>query len=69
MGESAEVVRRLYRAMNERDLETVNLLTSDDAEWVPDERVGHGAVRGRERVLEFFDDRAEAFEDLRTCGR
>jgi|RhiMetdeSRZDD1v2_1073273.scaffolds.fasta_scaffold1095519_2 ketosteroid isomerase-like protein len=65
-GDSIEIVRSLYRALNERDVETISRLTSADVEWIPDARVGHGPVRGRERVIGFHSDRAEMFEDLRA---
>lgn len=63
---NAEVIRRLYQAMDTRDTEAVADLAHPDVEWIPDERVGEGPVRGLENVMRFFSDRAEMFEDLRT---
>jgi ketosteroid isomerase-like protein len=63
---NVEVIRRLYRAMDARDLQTFAELTHPALEWIPDERVGEGPVRGRENVIRFFSGRAEIFEDLRT---
>ncbi len=62
--ENIEIVRRLYHAMNARDLAAVSELTHPDAEWIPDSRVGEGPVRGREAVIRFFMDRAEMFDQL-----
>jgi ketosteroid isomerase-like protein len=64
--DKAEVVRRLYRAMDSRDIDAIAELADPDAEWVPDSRVGEGPVRGRENVIAFFLDRAEMFGDIRT---
>jgi ketosteroid isomerase-like protein len=64
--DNAEVVRRLYRAMDSRDIDAIVELADPDAEWVPDSRVGEGPVRGRENVIAFFLDRAEMFGDIRT---
>ncbi len=61
-----EIVRRVYEAMNARDFEAFDELADQDAEWIPDSRVGEGPVRGRESVLRFFTDRAEMFSEVRT---
>jgi len=61
-----EIVRRLYEAMNARELEATSELIHPDAEWIPDSRVGEGPVRGRENVIRFFTDRAEMFDEFRT---
>ncbi len=63
---NVEVIRSLYQAMDTRDTGAVAGLVRSDLEWIPDERVGEGPVRGLENVIEFFSDRAEMFEDLRT---
>jgi ketosteroid isomerase-like protein len=63
---NAEIVRRLYAAMDDRDIETITELAHPDAEWIPDPRVGEGPIRGRENVIAFFLDRAEMFGDIRT---
>jgi uncharacterized protein len=63
--ENVEIVRRLYGAMDARDVEAVTELAHPDAEWIPDSRVGQGPVRGRENVIQFFTDRAEMFGELR----
>ncbi len=36
--ENVEIVRRLYRAMNDRDLEAVAECAHPDVEWIPDSR-------------------------------
>jgi|SRR4051794_15548437 len=64
--ENVEIVRRLYRAMDERDSKTITELAHPDAEWIPDRRVGEGPIRGRENIVRFFADRAEMFDELRT---
>jgi ketosteroid isomerase-like protein len=64
--ENVELVRRLYRAMNTRDVGGVAELAHLDVEWIPDSRVGEGPVRGLEKVIAFFTDRAEMFDQLET---
>lgn len=64
--ENVEIVRGVYEAMNARDAEAFDELVDQDAEWIPDSRVGEGPVRGRENVLRFFTDRAEMFSEVRT---
>jgi uncharacterized protein len=65
-GGNLEVIRRLYEAMDRRDIAVVAELAHPDAEWVPDRRVGEDPVRGLENVTRFFLDRAEMFGDIRT---
>lgn len=64
--ENVELVRRLYEAMDARDIESASELAHPDVEWVPDKRVGEGPVRGRENVIRFFTERTEMFGDLRA---
>jgi uncharacterized protein len=64
--ENVEIVRCLYRAMNDRDSERAAEFTHPEVEWIPDSRVGEGPVRGRENVIRFFADRAEMFDQLLT---
>ena len=63
--ENVEVVRRLYRAMDDRDVGASTELMHPDAEWIPDSRVGQGPVRGRDNLIQFFADRAEMFDEFR----
>jgi ketosteroid isomerase-like protein len=49
--QNVEIVRRLCRAMDARDLEAVIELAHPDVEWVPDGSVGEGPVRGRKNVV------------------
>jgi ketosteroid isomerase-like protein len=64
--ENLTIVRRLYRAMDVRDLEVIAELVDPDAEWIPDSRVGQGPVRGRENIIQFYTERAEVFDEVRT---
>ncbi len=64
--ENIEIVRRLYQALNARDLPAVGALTHPAVEWIPDSRVGEGPVRGRDNVVRFFMDRAEIFDELHS---
>jgi hypothetical protein len=64
--ENREVIRRLYRAMDGRDVEAVTERADPDLEWIPDARVGEGPVRGREQVIRFFEDRAQMFGEIQT---
>jgi uncharacterized protein len=62
--ENVEIVRRIYEAMAARDLTALAKLAHADAEWIPDSRVGEGPIRGRKKVIRFFMDRAEMFDEL-----
>ena len=62
--ENVEIVRGAYAAMSARDLRRVSELARPDVEWIPDHRVGEGPIHGREKVIEFFIDRASAFGQL-----
>ena len=64
--ENIGVIRRLYKAIDARDSEGFAELTHPALEWVPDQRLGEEPVRGREKVIRFFSDLAQMFEDLRT---
>jgi uncharacterized protein len=64
--ENLEVVQRLYRAMNARDLDGFARLIDADAEWVPDSRTGERPVQGRENVIRFYLERTEVFDELRS---
>jgi ketosteroid isomerase-like protein len=59
--ENVELIRRLYRAMDARDVEAAAELADPELEWIPDARVGEGPIRGRERVIRFLEDRAAMF--------
>jgi uncharacterized protein len=61
-----ELIRRLYRAMDARDIESVAELADPDMEWIPDIRVGEGPIRGRDEVIRFFEERAEMFGEIQT---
>jgi ketosteroid isomerase-like protein len=65
--ENVKVVQELYQAMDDRDLEAVEVLTDADLEWVSDPRLGLAPVRGREKVIRFFLDQDEIFDDLRPA--
>jgi ketosteroid isomerase-like protein len=64
--ENLELIRRLYRAMDARDAEAAAELVAPSMEWIPDQRVGEGPVRGREQVVGFLQERAEMFGDIET---
>jgi ketosteroid isomerase-like protein len=64
--ENVELIRRLYRAMDARDVEAAAELADPELEWIPDARVGEGPIRGRERVIRFLEDRAAMFGEIRT---
>jgi uncharacterized protein len=61
-----EVIRRAYRAMDARDIETVTELSDPEVEWIPDKRVGDQPIRGRDEVISFFEERAEMFAEIQT---
>jgi ketosteroid isomerase-like protein len=62
--QSVEVIRRIYAAMRAGDPSGVSELADADFEWIPDRRVGEGPIRGRDKVIEFFTDRASMFDQL-----
>jgi ketosteroid isomerase-like protein len=64
--DNVEIVRRLYRALNARDFETIAELAHQDAEWIPDWRVGEGPVRGVENVIRFFTEQGEMLAEVRV---
>jgi ketosteroid isomerase-like protein len=64
--ENVEIIRSSYEATNRRDWDAAFRDLSPDVEWIPDSRVGEGPVRGREKVIRFFTERAEMFDELRT---
>jgi ketosteroid isomerase-like protein len=64
--DDVEIVRRLYRALNARDFETIAELAHHDAEWIPDWRVGEGPVRGLENVIRFFTEQGEMLAEVRV---
>ena len=61
---NVEIVRALYSAMEARDVRRVGELARSDIEWIPDRRVGAGPIRGRDKVIEFFTDRASMFSEI-----
>jgi ketosteroid isomerase-like protein len=61
--QNIEVVRSLYRRFNAGDWEGAAQLAAANVVWVPDSRVGEEPVRGRDRVIGFFRDRAEMFDE------
>jgi uncharacterized protein len=63
--DNVEIVRRLYRAMNARDVDAVAKLAHHDMEWIHDRRMGQGPVRGVENVIRYFSDEAEMFSEAR----
>jgi uncharacterized protein len=64
--ENLEVIRRVYRAMDGRDLETLAELGDPDVVWLADESVGERPVHGREQVVRYFAERAEMFGEINT---
>ena len=64
--ENIEIVRSLYRAMNGGDLAPVADSAAPNMEWIPDQRVGEGPIRGRENVLRFFTEQIDMLADLRV---
>jgi hypothetical protein len=52
--ENVDVIHRLYAVMRSRDPRAIVDSVDPEVEWVPDQRVGEPAVRGRAEVFEFF---------------
>jgi ketosteroid isomerase-like protein len=61
---NVEVVRRFYAALSAVDARDVIEYVDPNVEWISDRRVGEGPIAGRERVFEFFADRASMFGEL-----
>lgn len=64
--QNVEVVRRLYRAMDARDLDAIAELAHRQTEWISDPRVGGDPIRGLENVTRFFVEQDEMLADLRA---
>jgi ketosteroid isomerase-like protein len=64
--ENVEIVRRLYQAMEARDVEALPDLGHPDAEWIHDRRVGKEPIRGLENMIRYFTDMDEMFGELHT---
>jgi ketosteroid isomerase-like protein len=62
--ENVEIVRAAYAAMAARDERRVSEYLRPDVEWIPDRSVGEGPIRGRDKVIEFFTDRASMFGEI-----
>jgi ketosteroid isomerase-like protein len=62
--ENLELVRRLYRAMNNRDVAGAAQLIHPEAEWISDARTGERPVRSRDMIVGYFTDMADSFEQL-----
>jgi uncharacterized protein len=62
--ENLEIVRRGYAAMDARDIDAIEEISSADVEWISDPRTGIGTLRGRDDVLRFFADQAEMFGEV-----
>ena len=61
---NVDVVRRLYSAISAVDVSDVIECVDPNAEWIPDSRVGEDPIAGRERLFEFFADRASMFGEF-----
>jgi uncharacterized protein len=61
-----EVVRAVYAAMNEQDLDAAHRLTHPDGVWISDPRLGMAPLRGRDAIFGFFMDQAEMFDGMRV---
>jgi uncharacterized protein len=61
---NVDVVRRLYSALSAVDASDVIECVDPNVEWIPDRRVGEYPIAGRERVFEFFADRASMFGEF-----
>jgi ketosteroid isomerase-like protein len=64
--ENVEIVRRVYRAFEARDFDALATLAHNDAEWIPDWRVGKGPLRGLENVVRFFREQDEMVAEFRV---
>jgi uncharacterized protein len=62
--ENVEIVRAAYAAMAARDERRVSEYLRPDVESIPDRSVGEGPIRGRDKVIEFFTDRASMFGEI-----
>jgi ketosteroid isomerase-like protein len=64
--ENVAVVQRLYRALNAGDVPGFMELAHPDAVWIPDSRTSEEPIRGRAKVMRFYEERAEMLAELRT---
>jgi len=64
--ENVEIVRQVFDAIAQRDLQRLVALTDPAVEWRSFFAVGEGGVyRGHTRMRQYLDDLREAFEYLR----
>jgi ketosteroid isomerase-like protein len=52
--ENLEIVRRGYAAMDARDTDAIEEISSADVEWISDPRTGIGTLRDRDEALAAF---------------
>ena len=62
---NVEIVRRGYEHYN-RTGELDYSVLDPEVQWIPDPRVGESPIRGREKLIEFFVDRASVFREMRV---
>ena len=62
--ENVELVRRAYKGFADVGVAPLAELAHPSVEWIPDRRVGEGPIQGRDKVSEFFTDRAAMFGEM-----
>jgi ketosteroid isomerase-like protein len=62
--ENVEIVRRLYRATNDGDVAGAKQLIHPEAEWISDVRTGEAPIRSRDKIVRYFTDMADSFDEL-----
>jgi ketosteroid isomerase-like protein len=66
-GENAELVRRVYDAINRGDIDAAQEVGADDGVWDWSNSIGpaKGVYRGKQQQREFWTSFVEAFEEVR----
>ena len=61
--ENVEIVRRGYEELDRTGNPDPSLL-DPEIEWIHDPRVGESPIRGREKLIDYFDDMASMFSEM-----
>jgi ketosteroid isomerase-like protein len=62
--ENLDIVRGLYRTMNDGDVAHAAQFIHPDAEWISDVRLGQRPLRSRDTIVGYFVDLADSFDEL-----
>ena len=67
--ENVALARKAYKRLGDGSVALFAEHADSDVEWIPDRRVGEGPIQGRDKVIEFFADRASMFAEMESDGQ